>query len=126
MVIPENRLQTLKNTTAGMINVKHYGAMSGLVFSAGYGCDLGKDFFIRIAANYMRKVMGGDTEAKALGFRFYDIFWDYNAVQIPINFGIKASVWKIHPFISAAVFIASKVDGVYQVQTIPEHYTMDW
>ncbi|TGK11217.1 porin OmpL1 [Leptospira stimsonii] len=91
-VIPENRLQTLENTTAGMINVKHNGAMTGLVFSAGYERDLGKNFFVRVAANYTRKVMGGDTEAKALGFKFYDIVWDYNAVQIPINFGIKASV----------------------------------
>ncbi|MBM9498820.1 porin OmpL1 [Leptospira sp. 201903071] len=91
-VIPENRLQTLENTTAGLINVKQNGAMSGLVFSAGYERDLGKNLFIRVAANYTRKVMGGDTEAKALGFKFYDIVWDYNAVQIPVNFGIKASV----------------------------------
>ncbi|RHX81126.1 porin OmpL1 [Leptospira yasudae] len=91
-VIPENRLQTLENTTAGLINVKANGAMSGLVFSAGYEKEFGKFYFARIAANYTRKYFGGDTEAKALGFKFYDITWDYNAIQIPINVGIKVSV----------------------------------
>ncbi|EQA54405.1 porin OmpL1 [Leptospira kmetyi] len=91
-VIPENRLQTLENTTVGLINVKANGAMSGLVFSAGYEKDFAKNFFMRVAVNYTRKYFGGDTEAKALGFKFYDITWDYNAVQIPINVGLKISV----------------------------------
>ncbi|MCG6195032.1 porin OmpL1 [Leptospira sp. FAT2] len=91
-VIPENRLQTLENTTAGLINVKANGAMSGLVFSAGYEKEFGKFYFARIAANYTRKYFGGDTEAKALGFKFYDITWDYNAIQIPINVGMKVTV----------------------------------
>ncbi|TGK34541.1 porin OmpL1 [Leptospira gomenensis] len=91
-IIAENRLQTLENTTVGLINVKANGAMSGLVLSAGYEHEFGKYFFARVAANYTRKIMGGDTEAKALGFKFYDITWDYNAVQIPVNVGIKVSV----------------------------------
>lgn len=92
LVIPENRLQTLENTTSGLINVKANGAMSGLVLSAGYEKDFGKSFFVRVAANYTRKYFGGETEAKALGFKFYDIAWDYNAIQIPVNVGLKISV----------------------------------
>ncbi|WP_165783787.1 phosphomethylpyrimidine synthase ThiC [Leptospira ellisii] len=60
-IIAENRLQTLENTTVGLINVKANGAMSGLVLSAGYEHEFGKYFFARIAANYTRKIMGGDT-----------------------------------------------------------------
>ncbi|WP_100745922.1 porin OmpL1, partial [Leptospira ellisii] len=100
LILAENRLQALENTTVGLINVKANGAMSGLVLSAGYEREFGKYFFARIAANYTRKIIGGDTEAKALGFKFYDITWDYNAVQIPLNVGIKISVTE-----DAAVYI---------------------
>ncbi|XDD50980.1 porin OmpL1 [Leptospira sp. WS92.C1] len=103
-IIAENRLQTLENTTAGLINVKANGAMSGLVISAGYEKEFGKYFFARVAANYTRKIMGGDTEARAMGFKFYDITWDYNAVQIPVNVGIKVSVTE-----DAAIYIGAGV-----------------
>lgn len=92
IVIPENRLLSLQHTTNGLISTRAGGSMTGLVLSAGYERDFGKAFFWRINAHYTRKVMGGETKAKALGQTFYDIDWDYNAIQIPFNIGIKLSV----------------------------------
>lgn len=91
-IIPENRLLSLQHTTNGLISAKTTGAMTGLVLSLGYEHDFGKAFFWRANAHYTRKVMGGDTNAKFLGQSFYDITWDYHAVQVPINVGIKLSV----------------------------------
>lgn len=91
-IIPENRLLSLKHTTMGLISAKTSGAMTGLVMSLGYEQDFGKAFFWRVNAHYTRKVMGGDTNAKFLGQGFYDITWDYHAVQVPVNVGIKLSV----------------------------------
>ncbi|EPG66232.1 porin OmpL1 [Leptospira wolffii] len=92
LVIPENRLLSLQHTSNGLISAKTSGAMTGLVLSVGYEQDFGKVFFWRINAHYTRKIMGGDTKAKALGQTFYDIDWDYNAVQIPFNIGLKLSL----------------------------------
>ncbi len=91
-IIPENRLLTLQHTTNGLISAKTTGAMTGLTISAGYEQDFGKAFFWRVNAHYTRKVAGGDTNAKFLGQTFYDITWDYNAIQIPVNVGIKLAV----------------------------------
>lgn len=91
-IIPENRLLSLQNTTNGLISAKTSGAMTGLVLSLGYEQDFGKAFFWRVNAHYTRKVMGGDTNAKFAGQSFYDITWDYHAVQVPVNVGIKLSV----------------------------------
>ncbi|TGL60434.1 porin OmpL1 [Leptospira sarikeiensis] len=91
-IIPENRLLSLQHTTNGLISAKTSGAMTGLVLSLGYEQDFGKAFFWRVNAHYTRKVMGGDTSAKFLGQGFYDITWDYHAVQVPVNVGIKLSV----------------------------------
>ncbi|TGK35818.1 porin OmpL1 [Leptospira andrefontaineae] len=91
-IIPENRLLSLQHTTMGLISAKTSGAMTGLVMSLGYEQDFGKAFFWRVNAHYTRKVMGGDTNAKFLGQGFYDITWDYHAVQVPVNVGIKLSV----------------------------------
>lgn len=91
-IIPENRLLSLQHTTNGLISAKTSGAMSGLVLSLGYEQDFGKAFFWRANAHYTRKVMGGETNAKFLGQTFYDITWDYHAIQIPVNVGIKLSV----------------------------------
>ncbi|MGJ4790278.1 porin OmpL1 [Leptospira koniambonensis] len=91
-VIPENRLLTLQHSSNGLISAKTSGAMTGLVLSLGYEQDFGKTFFWRVNAHYTRKVMGGDTEAKFAGQSFYHMTWDYNAIQIPVNIGIKLSV----------------------------------
>lgn len=91
-IIPENRLLSLQHTTNGLISAKTNGAMTGLVLSVGYEQDFGKAFFWRANAHYTRKVMGGDTNAKILGQSFYDINWDYHALQVPVNVGIKLSV----------------------------------
>ncbi|TGK05682.1 porin OmpL1 [Leptospira selangorensis] len=91
-IIPENRLLSLQHTTNGLISAKTSGAMTGLVLSLGYEQDFGKAFFWRVNAHYTRKVMGGDTNAKFAGQSFYDITWDYHAVQVPVNVGIKLSV----------------------------------
>ncbi|MFB5652775.1 porin OmpL1 [Leptospira wolffii] len=91
-IIPENRLLSLQHTTNGLISAKTTGAMTGLVLSLGYEHDFGKAFFWRANAHYTRKVMGGDTTAKFAGQTFYDITWDYHAVQVPFNVGIKLSV----------------------------------
>ncbi|PKA14488.1 porin OmpL1 [Leptospira haakeii] len=91
-IIPENRLLSLQHTTNGLISAKTSGAMTGLVLSLGYEQDFGKAFFWRVNAHYTRKVMGGDTTAKFAGQSFYDITWDYHAVQVPVNVGIKMSV----------------------------------
>ncbi|MEI7014668.1 porin OmpL1 [Leptospira licerasiae] len=91
-IIPENRLLSLQRTTNGLISAKTSGAMTGLTLSLGYEQDFGKAFFWRVNAHYTRKVMGGDTSAKFLGQGFYDITWDYHAIQVPVNVGIKLSV----------------------------------
>ncbi|TGM95172.1 porin OmpL1 [Leptospira dzoumogneensis] len=91
-VIPENRLLTLQHSSNGLISAKTNGAMTGLTLSLGYEQDLGKVFFWRINAHYTRKIMGGDTEAKFAGQSFYHMTWDYNAIQIPVNVGIKLSI----------------------------------
>ncbi|TGK02570.1 porin OmpL1 [Leptospira langatensis] len=91
VIIPEDRLLTLQHTTDGLIKTKASGAMSGIVLSLGFEQDFGKAFFWRVNAHYTRKVMGGDTTSSFLGYQFYDVTWDYNAVQIPVNVGIKLS-----------------------------------
>ncbi|MGJ4746361.1 porin OmpL1 [Leptospira sp. SA-E8] len=91
-IIPENRLLSLQHTTNGLISTKTSGAMTGLTISLGYEQDFGKAFFWRVNAHYTRKVAGGDTSAKFLGQGFYDITWDYHALQVPVNVGIKLSV----------------------------------
>lgn len=91
-VIPENRLLTLQHSSNGLISTKTNGAMTGLVLSLGYEQDFGKAFFWRVNAHYTRKVMGGDTEAKFAGQSFYHMTWEYSAIQIPVNVGIKLSV----------------------------------
>lgn len=101
-VIPENRLLTLQHTTNGLISARTNGAMTGLVLSVGYEKDFGKAFFWRANAHYTRKIMGGDTSAKFAGQTFYDFEWDYNAIQIPFNIGIKLAVSE-----DAAVYIGA-------------------
>ncbi|PJZ48001.1 porin OmpL1 [Leptospira saintgironsiae] len=91
-IIPENRLLSLQHTTMGLISAKTSGAMTGLTLSLGYEQDFGKAFFWRVNAHYTRKVMGGETNAKFAGQTFYDITWDYHALQVPVNVGIKMSV----------------------------------
>ncbi|EMJ97157.1 porin OmpL1 [Leptospira sp. B5-022] len=91
-VIPENRLLTLQHSSNGLISAKTSGAMTGLTLSIGYEQDFGKVFFWRANAHYTRKIMGGDTEGKFAGQSFYHMTWDYNAIQIPLNIGIKISV----------------------------------
>lgn len=91
-IIAENRLLSLQHTTNGLISAKTNGAMTGLVLSLGYEQDFGKAFFWRANAHYTRKVMGGETTAKFAGQTFYDITWDYHALQVPVNVGIKLSV----------------------------------
>ncbi|TGM12692.1 porin OmpL1 [Leptospira selangorensis] len=91
-VIAENRLLTLQHSSNGLISAKTNGAMTGLTLSLGYEQDFGKAFFWRVNAHYTRKIMGGDTEAKFAGQSFYHMTWDYNAIQIPVNVGIKLSV----------------------------------
>lgn len=91
-VIAENRLLTLQHSSNGLISAKTNGGMTGLTLSLGYEQDFGKAFFWRINAHYTRKIMGGDTEAKFAGQSFYHMTWDYNAIQIPVNVGIKLSV----------------------------------
>ncbi|TGK35817.1 porin OmpL1 [Leptospira andrefontaineae] len=103
-VIPENRLLTLQHSSAGLISAKTNGAMTGLTLSLGYESDFGKAFFWRINAHYTRKIMGGDTEAKFAGQSFYHMTWDYNAIQIPVNVGIKLSVSE-----DAAIYIGAGV-----------------
>jgi hypothetical protein len=92
VIIAENRLLSLQHTTNGLISAKTNGAMTGLVLSLGYEQDFGKAFFWRANAHYTRKVMGGETTAKFAGQTFYDITWDYHALQVPVNVGIKLSV----------------------------------
>ncbi|PJZ77359.1 porin OmpL1 [Leptospira neocaledonica] len=103
-VIPENRLLTLQHSSNGLISAKTNGAMTGLTLSLGYEQDFGKTFFWRVNAHYTRKVMGGDTEAKFAGQSFYHMTWDYNAIQIPVNIGIKLSVTE-----DAAVYIGAGI-----------------
>ncbi|MGJ4746360.1 porin OmpL1 [Leptospira sp. SA-E8] len=103
-VIPENRLLTLQHSSNGLISAKTNGAMTGLVLSLGYEQDFGKAFFWRVNAHYTRKVMGGDTEAKFAGQSFYHMTWDYNAIQIPVNVGIKLSVSE-----DAAIYIGAGI-----------------
>lgn len=103
-VIPENRLLSLKYSSNGLISAKTSGAMTGLVLSLGYEHDFGKAFFWRVNTHYTRKIMGGDTTAKFLGQTFYDITWNYHAVQIPVNVGIKVSVSE-----DAAIYIGAGV-----------------
>ncbi|PJZ68455.1 hypothetical protein CH373_16930 [Leptospira perolatii] len=91
-IIPENRMLSLQHTTANIIKAKTSGAMSGMTISAGYERDFGKAFFWRVNAHYTRKVAGGQSSMKFVEYKFYDITWDYNAVQIPVNVGIKVSV----------------------------------
>lgn len=91
-LIPENRLISLENSTVGLISAKTNGSMTGLVISLGYEREFSNVFFWRVTANYTRKVMGGDTQAKLAGVTFYDMEWDYNAIQIPVNVGMKVSV----------------------------------
>ncbi|TGM95171.1 porin OmpL1 [Leptospira dzoumogneensis] len=91
-IIPENRLLSLQHTTMGLISAKTSGAMTGLTLSLGYEQDFGKAFFWRANAHYTRKVMGGETTGKFAGQTFYDITWDYHALQVPVNVGIKLSV----------------------------------
>ncbi|EMJ97316.1 hypothetical protein LEP1GSC192_3188 [Leptospira sp. B5-022] len=92
VIIAENRLLSLQHTTNGLISAKTNGAMTGLVLSLGYEQDFGKAFFWRANAHYTRKVMGGETTAKFAGQTFYDTTWDYHALQVPVNVGIKLSV----------------------------------
>ncbi|EJZ41655.1 porin OmpL1 [Leptospira licerasiae] len=103
-VIPENRLLTLQHSSNGLISAKTNGGMTGLTLSFGYEQDFGKAFFWRVNAHYTRKVMGGDTEAKFAGQSFYHMIWDYNAIQIPINIGIKLSVSE-----DAAIYIGAGI-----------------
>ncbi|EQA37477.1 hypothetical protein LEP1GSC047_3471 [Leptospira inadai serovar Lyme str. 10] len=103
-IIPENRLITLQHTTNGLISAKTSGAMTGGVISVGYEKDFGKAFFWRISGNYTRKIMGGDTTAKFAGYEYYNIHWDYNAIQIPVNVGIKLSVSE-----DAAIYIGAGI-----------------
>ncbi|WP_367897964.1 porin OmpL1 [Leptospira sp. WS58.C1] len=92
LIVPENRMITLDKSTNGLISAKTGGPMTGLVLSFGYEQDFGKAFFWRVNANYTRKLLGGESEAKFLGAKFAETNWDYNAVQIPFNIGIKLNV----------------------------------
>ncbi len=103
-VIPENRLLTLAHSSNGLISAKTNGGMTGLTLSVGYEKEFGKAFFWRINAHYTRKIMGGDTEAKFLGQSFYHMTWDYNAIQIPVNVGIKLAVSE-----DAAIYVGAGV-----------------
>ncbi|EPG75108.1 hypothetical protein LEP1GSC058_0074 [Leptospira fainei serovar Hurstbridge str. BUT 6] len=103
-LIPEDRLVTLQHTTNGLISVKTKGPMTGGVISFGYEKDFGKVFFWRISGNYTRKIMGGYSEAKFAGYQYYDITYDYNAVQIPVDIGIKLSISE-----DAAIYIGAGI-----------------
>lgn len=92
ILIPENRLLSLQHTTNGLISAKTNGGLTGLTLSVGYEHDFGKVFFWRANAHYTKKIMGGDTTAKFMGQTFYDFSWDYTAIQVPFNVGIKLAV----------------------------------
>ncbi|MDV6236014.1 porin OmpL1 [Leptospira ellisii] len=93
LVIPENRLKSIENTTAGAIRLDSaQGAMVGGNWMAGYERDFGSYFFWRISASYTQKITGGVTKASFLGYRFIDANWNYQSFIVPATIGIKLTV----------------------------------
>ncbi|TGK36719.1 porin OmpL1 [Leptospira andrefontaineae] len=104
VLYPDNRLLSLQHSTMGLIHANTGGPLTGGVISLGYEQDFGKNFFWRVSANYTKKIMGGESDAKFLQYKFYDITWDYSAIQIPVNVGIKIS-----PTEDTAIYIGAGV-----------------
>ena len=91
LVVPENRLLTLENSTNQAFNTRAEGAMTGLTINVFWE----KEFdgtFLRVGIDYTRKISGGETESRLAGIKWYDIHWDYNSLFVPVYGGIKARV----------------------------------
>lgn len=89
IVVPENKLIALENSTNNAFNTKAEGAMTGIVLN-GFWEKEGENTFLRIGVDYTRKIKGGDTESYLAGVKWYDIHWDYRSVFIPVYYGYKA------------------------------------
>ena len=89
LIVPENKLIALENSTNQAFTTKAKGAMTGLVLN-GFWEKEGENTFLRIGVDYTRKIAGGDTESYLAGVKWYDIHWDYRSVFVPVYYGYKA------------------------------------
>ncbi len=89
VIVPENKLITYERATAGLIDAKTSGSMTGGVLSGFYEYEWSNHFFARGGLNYIRKIMGGKTRSSVAGIEWLDITWDYKMLFAPIHLGIK-------------------------------------
>lgn len=91
IVIPENELMALNRISGGLFSSKSNGAITAGIISVGFEKTFGKDdgFFFRTNVNLASKIMGGNTESKFLGYKWYEISYQYHSVVVPVFLGIS-------------------------------------
>lgn len=89
MIVPENTLDVLSK--AGILSVDQNSAMTGGILSIFWEVE-GQNTFWRVGADYTRKIMGGHTSASLAGHKMIDMTWSYEALHVPLYWGMKAGV----------------------------------
>ena len=92
LIISERNLDALDKSTGDMLFDNDLrGGMTGLQLTAFYESE-GDNTFWRIGVMYTKKIMGGHTESRLLGFKWLDQKWDYYAWQVPFYYGFKTGI----------------------------------
>lgn len=101
IIIPDNELLVLQNATGGAFHTKAGGSMVGGGLTLGTEKDVGENLFFRIGFNYTTKISGGHTTSSFAGYNWYDVYWNFRSMVVPVYFGIKLNLGK-----SSAFYIA--------------------
>ncbi|MBU41656.1 MAG: hypothetical protein CMN76_00435 [Spirochaetaceae bacterium] len=92
LIISERNLDALdKSTTGFLFDNDLRGGMTGLQLTAFYESE-GDNTFWRLGVMYTKKIMGGHTESRLMGFKWLDQKWDYYAWQVPFYYGFKTGI----------------------------------
>lgn len=91
-LIPDNRLLVLKHVSGGAFQVHSGGPMTAGGITLGYEKDVGDNFFYRFGVNLTTKIMGGHTTSTFAGYKWYDIYFNYRSLTLPMYFGLKLNL----------------------------------
>jgi hypothetical protein len=98
IIIPDNKLLTLQNTSGGLFQTHNGGGMMGGGLTLGAEKDLSDNLFWRVGLNMTTKVSGGHTTSTFAGYNWYDVTWNFRSAVIPAYLGIKLNFGKNSAF----------------------------
>lgn len=91
VIVPENKLITLKRVSGGIVSADTGDSMTGLNLNLFYEQEWDTTF-ARVGISNIRKITGGRTRSSVAGIEWLNVAWDYKVTIVPLYYGIKSGV----------------------------------